>query len=187
MFLRYVMKVDKRELLRLFFEHIYMLLLCLIFPGKLPLCGQSEKFWAISIIWPPGSGSFKMFLRYVNKGDKRELLRLFFEHIYMLLLFPGFPGKLPLCDQSEEFGSYPSFDPLDQAHLKCFWDMSSKLIKEKYSRYILSIFICFCCFQFFQENYPYAIKVKNFGSYPSFGPLDQAHLRCFRNMSSKLI
>ena len=50
MFLRYVIKVDKRELLRLFFEHIYMLLLCLGFPGKLPLCGQSEKFWAISII-----------------------------------------------------------------------------------------------------------------------------------------
>ena len=27
----------------------------------------------------------------------------------------------------------------------------SKLIKEKYLGYILSIFVCFCCFLFFQE------------------------------------
>ena len=27
----------------------------------------------------------------------------------------------------------------------------SKLIKEKYLDYILSIFVCFCCFLFFQE------------------------------------
>ena len=57
--------------------------------------------------------------------------------------------------------------------------MSSKLIKEKYSGYILSIFMCFCCFKFFQENYLYAVKMNNFGLYPSFDPLDQANSRCF--------
>ena len=46
--------------------------------------------------------------------------------------------------------------------------MSSKLIKKKYLGYIFSIFMCFCCFRFFQENYPYAVKVINFGSYPLF-------------------
>ena len=50
MFLRYVIKVDKREVLKLYFEHIHMLLLFLVFPGKFPLCGQSEEFWVISII-----------------------------------------------------------------------------------------------------------------------------------------
>ena len=48
--------------------------------------------------------------------------------------------------------------------------MSSKLIKEKYLGYILSIFMCFCCFQFFQENYPYVVKVNNFGSRPILEP-----------------
>ena len=38
----YVIKVDKRKVLRLYFKHIHMLLLFLVFPGKLPLCGQSE-------------------------------------------------------------------------------------------------------------------------------------------------
>ena len=37
------------------------------------------------------------------------------------------------------FGSYPSFDPLNQ------------LIEEKYSGYILSIFMCFFCFYFFNK------------------------------------
>ena len=32
------------------------------------------------------------------------------------------------------------------------------------------ILICFCCFRFFQANYPYAIKVNNFGSYPLLDP-----------------
>ena len=54
--------------------------------------------------------------------------------------------------------------------------MSQKLIIEKHLGYILSIFLCFCCFQFFQENYPYAVKVNNFGSYLLFDPLDQANL-----------
>ena len=35
MFLRYVIKVDKREVLRLYFERIDVLLLFLVFPAKL--------------------------------------------------------------------------------------------------------------------------------------------------------
>ena len=42
MFLIYVIKVDKREVLRLSFEHIHVLLLFLVFPGKLPIHSQSE-------------------------------------------------------------------------------------------------------------------------------------------------
>ena len=42
-----------------------------------------------------------MLLTYVIKVDKREVLRLYFEHIYVLLLFLAFPGKLPLCHKSE--------------------------------------------------------------------------------------
>ena len=36
-----------------------------------------------------------MFLTYVIKFDKREVLRLYFEHIYVLLLFLAFPGNCP--------------------------------------------------------------------------------------------
>ena len=42
-----------------------------------------------------------MFLAYLIKVDKREVHRLYFEHIYVLLLFSVFPGKLPLCCKSE--------------------------------------------------------------------------------------
>ena len=87
----------------------------------------------------------------------------------------------------KKFGSDTYFDPLDQVNLRCFSHMSSKLIKEKYSGYILSIFMCFCCFYFFQENYPHAVKVKKFGSHSYFDPLDQVNLRCFCHMSSELI
>ena len=41
--------------------------------------------------------------------------------------------------------------------------------------YILSIFMCYCCFWFFQENYPSALIVNNFDSYALFDPLDQAN------------
>ena len=37
-----VIKVDKGKILRLYFKHICVLLLLSVFPGKLPLCGQSE-------------------------------------------------------------------------------------------------------------------------------------------------
>ena len=64
-----------------------------------------------------------MFLRYVIKVDKTSvgLLRLYFEHIDVLLLFLVFPGKLPVAVKVNNFGSHPSsFDPLDQTHLKFF-------------------------------------------------------------------
>ena len=94
--LTYVIKVDKREVLRLYFNHIHVLLLFLVFPGKLPLCSQSESFSVISIIWAPRSSQFEMFsVTYVIKVDKREVLRLSFEYIHVLLLFLVFPGKLP--------------------------------------------------------------------------------------------
>ena len=69
---------------------------------------------------PPGSVQFDMLLTYVIKVDKREALSLYFMHIHMLLLYLVFPGKLPLAVKVNNFGSYPSFDSLDQAHLKCF-------------------------------------------------------------------
>ena len=41
MFLTYVIEVDIRELVRLYFKHTHVLLLFLVFPEKLPLCSQS--------------------------------------------------------------------------------------------------------------------------------------------------
>ena len=49
MFLTYVIKVDKREVPRLYFKHICVVLLFLDFQGKLPLCHKRERFWVISI------------------------------------------------------------------------------------------------------------------------------------------
>ena len=42
-----------------------------------------------------------MFLKYVIQVDKGEVFRLYLKHIYVLLFFPVFSGKLPLCSQSE--------------------------------------------------------------------------------------
>ena len=42
MFLTNVIKVDKTEVLRLYFKHIHVLLWLLVFPGKLPLCNENE-------------------------------------------------------------------------------------------------------------------------------------------------
>ena len=44
----------------------------------------------------PGSGQSDMFLTYVIKVDKREVLRLCFEHIHVLLLFLCFSRKITL-------------------------------------------------------------------------------------------
>ena len=63
--------------------------------------------------------------------------------------------------------------------------MSSKLIKRKCLYYILSIFVCFCCFQIFQENYTYAVD--NLDLYHVFDSLDRANLICFLGVSSKLM
>ena len=42
MFFTYVIKVDKREVPGLNFEHNYVFFLFSVFPGKLPLHGKSE-------------------------------------------------------------------------------------------------------------------------------------------------
>ena len=87
-----------------------------------------------------------MFLKYVIKIDKRKVLRLYFEHFHVLLLFIVFQENYPYAVKVNNFGSYLLLYPLDQANLICCWHMSSKLIKEKYSGHILSIFVWFCCF-----------------------------------------
>ena len=61
-----------------------------------------------------------MFLTYVMKVNKREVLRLYFEHNYVLLLFLVFQENYPYAVKVNDSGSYPSFDPLDQANLRCF-------------------------------------------------------------------
>ena len=87
-----------------------------------------------------------MFLTYVIKVDKREVLRLYFKHIYVLSLFSVSPGKLPLCSQSEELWLISHFCVPGSGQLDIFGHMSSKLIKEKYLGYILNIFVCFSGF-----------------------------------------
>ena len=124
MFLTYVIKIDTREVPRLLNKHIHVLRLLLVFPGKLPLCSQSESLWVISIIWPPRSDQFEMFsVTYVIKVDKREVLRLSFEHIHVLLLFLVFSRKVTLTAyrvKVNNFGSYSILDPLVQANLRGF-------------------------------------------------------------------
>ena len=56
---------------RLYFKHIFVVLLFLDFPGKLPLCHKSEQFWVISI---SGSGQFHLFMTSVMKVDKRGIV-----------------------------------------------------------------------------------------------------------------
>ena len=62
-----------------------------------------------------------MFMTYVIKVDKKEVLMLYFKHICVVSLFLDIPGNY-LCAATEEnnFGAYPFFDPLDQANLRCF-------------------------------------------------------------------
>ena len=54
----------------------------------------------------PGSCQFEMFLTHVIKVDKREVLRLYYKHVHVPLLFLGFPGKLPLCNQHKATSTY---------------------------------------------------------------------------------
>ena len=87
MFLTYVIKVDKREVLRLYFKHICAVLFFLDFLGKLPLCRKRERFWVISIFGPSRSSQFDTFLAYVINVDNTEVLRLSFKHIHVLFVF----------------------------------------------------------------------------------------------------
>ena len=89
MFLTYVIKADKREVPRLYFKYIYVLLLFLVFPENYPYVVKVDNFGSYSI--PPPNQANLMFLTYVIKVDKREVLRLYFKHINVLLLFSVFP------------------------------------------------------------------------------------------------
>ena len=121
LFFRYLSKIDAPAHLRLYFKHICAVLLFQDFLGKLPLCCKREQFWVISIFYPfLGSGQSDIFLTYVIKVDAREVFRLYFKHIHVLLLILVFPGKLPLCSQSESFWVISIIWPLDQANLRCF-------------------------------------------------------------------
>ena len=100
-FSRHLSKIDASTHLRLYFKHICVVFLFFDFPRKLPLRRRKEQIWVISIISSPGSGQFDMFLTYVIKVDKREVLGLYLKHIHVLLLFLVFLGKLPLCSQNE--------------------------------------------------------------------------------------
>ena len=72
-----------------------------IFQENYLCAAKNNNFGSYPSFDPPGSGQFKTFLTYVIKVDKREVLRLYFKHIHVLLLFLVFPGKLPLCSESE--------------------------------------------------------------------------------------
>ena len=61
-----------------------------------------------------------MFLTYEIKFDKREVLRLYFTHICVVLLFLDFQENYLCVTKINNFGSYPIFDPLDRANLICF-------------------------------------------------------------------
>ena len=79
------------------------------------------------------------------------------------------------------------FEPLFWGLIYCSSHFFLKLMLKHIKSYTLSIFVWLCCFSIFQENYLCAAKKNNFGSYPSFEPLDQANFRCFRYISSKFI
>ena len=62
-----------------------------------------------------------MFLTYVTKVDDREVIRLYFKHIHVLLLvLVFFQENYHYAANVNNFGSYPSFDPRDQANLRWF-------------------------------------------------------------------
>ena len=61
-----------------------------------------------------------MFLTYVINLDEGEVLILYFEHIHLLLLFLVFQENYLYEVKVNNFGLYPSIDPLDQANLICF-------------------------------------------------------------------
>ena len=66
------------------------------------------------------SGLNLLFFRYLSKIDARAHLRLYFKHICVVLLFFDFPENYLCAAKENNFGAYPSFDPLDQANLRCF-------------------------------------------------------------------
>ena len=113
--LTYVIQVDKREVLRLYFKHIYGFCCFRFFQDNHPNAVKVNKFGSYPIFAPPGSGQSDMFLTYVIKVVKREVLRLYFKHICVLLLFLVFPGKLPLCSKVNK-SNFPGKTRKQQKH-----------------------------------------------------------------------
>ena len=68
MFLTYVITAGKREVLRLCFKHIHVLLLFLAVPGKLRHAVKVHNFGHIHYL-TPGPGQFDISLTYVVKAD----------------------------------------------------------------------------------------------------------------------
>ena len=122
------------------------------FPGKLPLCHKTEQLGSYSLFDPLDQANFMLNLTCVIKVDKRKILCPHFEHTYVLLLFLFFfQENHNYAIKVNNFASYPLFDPLNQANSIYFGICHQKLLQEKYFGYILSIFMCSHCFQFFQE------------------------------------
>ena len=71
-----------------------------------------------------------MFLTYVIKVDKREILRLYFKYIFVLLSF--FLENYPYTVKVNNLAHITSLLPVGSGQFDTFFGMSSKLIKEKY-------------------------------------------------------
>ena len=66
-----------------------------------PYAVKVNKFGSYTYFDPLDQANLRCFFTNVIKVDKRKVLRFYFEHIHVLLLFLVFPGKLPSCSQSE--------------------------------------------------------------------------------------
>ena len=82
---------------------------------------------------PPDQTNLICFWHMSLKLIKEQYLGYILSIFMCLFVVFDFPWKLPLCGQTDNFGSYPIFapPPLNQANMICFWQMSSKLIKKK--------------------------------------------------------
>ena len=116
-----------------------------------------------SRVLPPGSGQIDRFLtNFINVGkgvikvDKRKILILYFKHICILLLLSVFPGKLLLCNKSEQVFVISIIWPLDKAQFHMFMTYAIKVDKRKELRLNFERYFKHTCFQ---ENYPDAVKV----------------------------
>ena len=106
MFLTYVIKVDKREVLMLYFKDIHVVLVFSVYPEEnYPYTVKMNNFGSYTLFDPLDQATFKMFLTYVIKVDKREVLTLYFKDIHVVLVFSVYPdrGKFPLYSQNEQF------------------------------------------------------------------------------------
>ena len=106
LFFRYLSKIDARTHLRLYFKHICVVLFNLhccfsIFQENYLCAAKNNNFGSYPSFDPLDQANSRRFLTYVIKVDKREVLRLYFKHIHVILLFLVFSGKLPLCSESE--------------------------------------------------------------------------------------